>query len=271
MTAEKSLTATAKNTGYIVEIFSSYQGEGGSVRGSCFGRRQIFIRFAGCDLHCRWCDSAEARDIEYPTCRVETIPGSWDFESFQNPVTEDFVMDRILSLSTRDFHSVSLTGGEPTLQEEFFKRIIQRLYDLELQIFLETAGYFPQRIEQVASMISYACVDLKDRSAHSVKPKEWDSLVNKEFKALTILSNHSVKCFAKLVVTEDTKLADVRMMADKLREIVVPLVIQPVTPIHDIQAVSSKKLFAITETVAEVLPTDLFGISIQAHKIIDLL
>jgi len=50
MSTEKD--ETKKEGGHLVEIFSSYQGEGGVVRGSCFGRRQIFIRFAGCNLNC---------------------------------------------------------------------------------------------------------------------------------------------------------------------------------------------------------------------------
>ena len=136
-----------KPSGHLVEIFSSYQGEGGSVRGSCFGRRQIFIRFAGCDLRCAWCDSAKSRDPKYPECKVEITPGTWKFTTYPNPVDETFVLDQILNLSTKDFHSVSLTGGEPTYQEDFFYKIVNRLYDLELPIFLETAGYFPERIE----------------------------------------------------------------------------------------------------------------------------
>ena len=61
--------------GYIAEIFSSIQGEGGTVKGSCFGKRQIFIRFSGCNIAsgafkstgCFWCDTSQAqlRETEY--------------------------------------------------------------------------------------------------------------------------------------------------------------------------------------------------------------
>ena len=34
--------------GYLQEIFSSFQGEGAAIAGSCYGLRQIFLRFAGC-------------------------------------------------------------------------------------------------------------------------------------------------------------------------------------------------------------------------------
>ncbi|MGC9778204.1 MAG: 7-carboxy-7-deazaguanine synthase QueE [Candidatus Heimdallarchaeota archaeon] len=265
------MTDETKIEGNLVEIFSSYQGEGGSVRGSTFGRRQIFIRFAGCDLKCLWCDTAKSRDPNYPECKVEKVPGSWEFITYKNPVDEEFIIEQILNLSTKDFHSVSLTGGEPTYQEEFFYQMVNRLYDLEIPIFLETNGYFPKRIEKVASLISYACVDIKDRSAKSIKSSEWEKLVEKELESIVTLNNHPVKVYAKLVVTEDTSLEDVRMYADKLREIVVPLVIQPVTPVGGVKPISHHKLFKITETIAEVLPTDLYGISIQSHKLLSIL
>ena len=58
--------------GYLFEIFSSIQGEGGTVRGSCFGKRQVFIRFAGCNLAnqgfntsgCFWCDSRTSQNLK---------------------------------------------------------------------------------------------------------------------------------------------------------------------------------------------------------------
>lgn len=40
----------------IFEVFSSIQGEGKLI-----GRRQIFIRFAGCNLDCVYCDTPESK------------------------------------------------------------------------------------------------------------------------------------------------------------------------------------------------------------------
>jgi len=257
--------------GSIVEVFSSYQGEGGSVKGSCFGRRQIFVRLAGCDLKCEWCDTAHSRDTEYPECKVEKKPGTWEFTMYTNPVSPEFVVKQVLNLSTKDLHSVSLTGGEPAYQEEFFYQIVNRLYNHKIPIYLETNGYFPKRIAKVAPSITYACVDIKDRSANSVKKSEWEILVEKEMESLAILNNHSVQVFAKIVVTEQTSLDDIRMYADKILEIEVPVVIQPVTPIGKVKPISHQKLFKITEILAEVLPNELYGISLQAHKLLSIL
>ena len=43
----------------IVEIFSSIQGEGLLV-----GRRQIFVRFAGCNLDCNYCDTEDSKSVK---------------------------------------------------------------------------------------------------------------------------------------------------------------------------------------------------------------
>lgn len=80
----------------INEIFESIQGEGPHV-----GRRAIFIRTAGCNLACKFCDSKYAKNgIEIP---VESV------------------IDRISSSSV-DY--VIFTGGEPSLQMEDIKTII---------------------------------------------------------------------------------------------------------------------------------------------------
>jgi organic radical activating enzyme len=71
----------------VNEIFYSLQGEGGRQ-----GEASIFIRLAGCNLHCDFCDT-------------EFESGSW------------MDLNGIL-LEIKDFHCVWIvwTGGEPSLQ-----------------------------------------------------------------------------------------------------------------------------------------------------------
>ena len=45
---------------HLVEVFSSFQGEGLYV-----GQRQLFIRFAGCNLRCRFCDTEAAQESTF--------------------------------------------------------------------------------------------------------------------------------------------------------------------------------------------------------------
>ena len=73
----------------LVEIFESLQGEGRNT-----GRPCVFIRFAGCNLKCPWCDTDVAK--RFPLSLEELLKEVKDFKS----------------------KSVILTGGEPTLVKE---------------------------------------------------------------------------------------------------------------------------------------------------------
>lgn len=73
----------------ITEQFLTIQGEGRSV-----GRLAYFIRLAGCNLWCRWCDSLHSVDPQL--FKGKTFP--IDFNQIPT-----------------DCHLIVITGGEPTL------------------------------------------------------------------------------------------------------------------------------------------------------------
>ena len=81
----------------IIEIFSSFQGEGLFI-----GQRQIFVRFAGCNLNCSYCDTGDSKS-----------------EKSGKLMTVDEVVDSINEIITPDCHVVSFTGGEPSLYPDF--------------------------------------------------------------------------------------------------------------------------------------------------------
>ncbi len=94
----------------LVEIFESLQGEGRNV-----GRPCIFVRFAGCNLACPWCDTAVAKRF---SLTLEAL---------------------LQELSTYRAKTVVLTGGEPTLvsgMPEFIAALKARGY----YVALETNG-----------------------------------------------------------------------------------------------------------------------------------
>ena len=72
----------------LVEIFESLQGEGRNM-----GRPCVFIRFAGCNLKCPWCDT--------------------DVKKRFSASLEDILKE----LGQYKAKSVILTGGEPTIQD----------------------------------------------------------------------------------------------------------------------------------------------------------
>jgi len=259
-------------TGYICEIFSSYQGEGGSIPGSLMGRRQVFVRFAGCNLArpergtggCRFCDSPGAKSMSVEIARLEVSPGGREFESAKNPVSIDLVMGRIAVLRTRDLHSVSLTGGEPLGQPDFLDSILGAARDIDLMTYLETNGSLPGNLSLLGNLPDFACVDIKDRSAGATS--DWGQLLEKELDCIEILKNSGVVVFSKMVVTEDTDPGDVEMVSERLSSLGCSLAIQPVTPIGGVAPPGIDRLGDITRAAAKHLLPGEISLSVQMHK-----
>ncbi|ASJ16669.1 7-carboxy-7-deazaguanine synthase [Thermococcus chitonophagus] len=249
----------------LAEIFNSWQGEGGSLPGSTFGRRQIFVRFAGCDLRCKWCDSREYIDASGVShWRYEVEPFTGKFEYRQNPANLEDVIKVILHLDTGDIHSISYTGGEPTLQIQALKTLMTKMKELGFDNFLETHGGLPEAIRKVANITDYASVDIKDESAKAAK--NWRDLVLREIESIRILKKAGVEVYAKLVVTNETKLENVRWYAELLKGLA-PLAIQPKEPID----ISIARLMDIYRVAAEILGKKNVGLSFQVHKYLNVL
>jgi organic radical activating enzyme len=97
----------------VMEHFYTLQGEGFHA-----GRAAYFIRLAGCDVGCVWCDVKE----------------SWDIRQDQY-MTIAQIMDALSQTST-DF--VVITGGEPTMHD--LTQLTNALQTAGYEIALETAG-----------------------------------------------------------------------------------------------------------------------------------
>ncbi len=100
----------------INEIFYSLQGEGLQV-----GVPTVFVRFFGCSLRCKWCDSMYA------------VEGN-DYTEF----TIDELINKIEKL--RCGH-ICITGGEPLHQKVGLVNLTERLLENDYKILLETAGH----------------------------------------------------------------------------------------------------------------------------------
>jgi len=249
----------------LAEIFNSWQGEGGSVEGSAFGRRQIFVRFAGCDLRCIWCDSRafiSAPSVKKWRYEVEPFTGRFKYKS--NPAKLDEVVNVILKLDTGDIHSISYTGGEPTLQVKSLKALMERMKELGFANFLETHGGIPELIEEVAPLVDYVSVDIKDETARATE--NWRELVLREVESIRILKKAGVKTYAKLVVTKDTKEENMKWYAELLKDLA-PLAIQPKEPID----ISQTQLMRLYNIAAKVMGRENVGLSFQVHKYLNVL
>jgi 7-carboxy-7-deazaguanine synthase len=139
----------------VYEVFASFQGEGIHL-----GKAQIFLRTAGCNLDCRYCDTRPAR-AEVPAARVEVEPFSRRFEELTNPIPAERLGVSLRGLWRPGFHSLSLTGGEPLLQADALADLLDALGAECPPVFLETNGTLPQAMEMLVDRVGIVSMDVK--------------------------------------------------------------------------------------------------------------
>jgi len=206
----------------ICELFNSIQGEG-----LYLGERQTFIRFAGCNLSCQYCDTPQALVIPQEF-KVEITPGKKDFTKFKNPVRVPQLIDFIRGFEKPKGinHSLSLTGGEPLLQVDFLKNFIPQMKEeIGLPVYLESNGVLPDHLAEVIDLVEMVSFDIKLPSATGLSPY-W----KEHQKALEVAYLKEV--FVKIVFTRESKAKEMDEAVSLIAEIdeKIPLVLQPVTP-----------------------------------------
>ncbi len=117
---------------YLIEIYKSIQGESSFAGLPC-----IFVRLAGCNLRCSWCDS------EY------TFTGGYK-------LSEDQVVANVEQLAP--VRLVEFTGREPMLQERELVPLMERLLSAGYELMIETSGERP--LERVPAAV-HKIVDVK--------------------------------------------------------------------------------------------------------------
>lgn len=204
----------------LVEVFSSIQGEGTLV-----GLRQVFIRFAGCNLACRYCDTPES-DSAPPALRFEVTPGQGDFLYLDNPISPNQLLELINDYDLKIIHSLSLTGGEPLLHEDFLKDFIPLVKaQWPIKIYLETNGTLPAELTKIINLIDIIGMDIKLPGTSGGPPK-WQ-------EHLEFLTRAAVKeVFVKMVISSATTLEEFLKGVSIIKSVnpAIPLIIQPLTP-----------------------------------------
>ena len=100
----------------VVEIFESINGEGARA-----GQLAVFVRFAGCNLNCSYCDTKWANEENAPYTLMTT----------------DEIYNRIKETGIKN---VTLTGGEPLLREGIKELLEKIATDEFLSCEIETNG-----------------------------------------------------------------------------------------------------------------------------------
>lgn len=131
----------------VVEVFESIQGEG-----FWSGAPAFFVRLAGCNLECSFCDTYYAHGKSIPVRRVAKEAkesGLW---------------------------RVVVTGGEPTIHPEL-PGLVAALKDADLEVHIETNGTGP-----IPARADWVTVSPKSRSIRVAEAEELKVLwLGKEF------------------------------------------------------------------------------------------
>ena len=187
----------------------------------------MFVRLRGCNLHCCYCDTPQARATDGP-CNIEDDPGSSRFTQRGNPVSVGQLLDIIDSQIQADGgtpHSVALTGGEPLLYPEYLYALASALQQGGQRIYLETAGHLPEALAKVLPVVDYIAMDWKLPSTLN-KPLN----ISQQTRFLHLAQQR--ECFIKMPVTDNISEEEVYQALRAISEVTraVPLVLQPVTP-----------------------------------------
>lgn len=243
----------------LLEIFSSIQGEGDLI-----GRRQVFIRFSGCNLACHYCDTNVGASAG--SCRAELTPGRLDFQELQNPVPLRTVLE-LLQRWERGWphvhHSISLTGGEPLLQIELLSQWLPQLRKI-LPLHLETNGVLHSSLSRVIHLLDTVSMDIKLPSS-SGETDLWDH--HRRFLLVAAQQEVSVK----VVVNASTRDWEIQRVVAIIKEVdeQIPLIIQPETAADLTLGISPAGLFELQELAAASLPD--VRVIPQTHRYIGLI
>lgn len=159
------MSTNSNNYLAVNEIFGpTIQGEGPSIGKPC-----VFVRLAGCNLACTWCDS------QY----------SWNWKEYDPKIelqkmTIDAVYRQMMYFGM-GIKSVVITGGEPLLQQRALVNLLRKLKANGWYIEIETAGTRQPFSQELVDLVDTFNVSLKLINSGNpflarTKPKAIESL-----------------------------------------------------------------------------------------------
>lgn len=169
----------------VSEIFTSIEGEGIFV-----GKKTLFIRFSGCHLKCRWCDTKYALPIDSGTV---------------------YQIDEIKVLIIKELqpftYKVNFTGGEPLLQTEAVIELADFIKkQTNLKTYMESSCFDSELFSKVLPYIDICKIEFKTDDSNVVEDEEYDNLLLNEIRCLELAVESNKATYIKIVVTNSTNL-----------------------------------------------------------------
>lgn len=182
--------------GYVSEVFVSFQGEGAHA-----GERHLFVRLAGCNIRCRYCDTPDSLE-RTQSCVLEA--GQATEERLANPLAVADLWHRLAAVVEREapIDAIAVTGGEPLVQADFLAQLLADGAPGGLPVLLETNGMLPIQLAKVVDRIDVVSMDIKPPSNTGERPF-WDE--HERFLAVA----RGREVYVKVLVDDTTDVAEV--------------------------------------------------------------
>jgi 7-carboxy-7-deazaguanine synthase len=157
----------------VSEIYRTIQGESTFAGLAC-----TIVRLAGCNLHCRYCDTPYAR-------------------AGGTGMSVEDILKKVGELETS---LVEVTGGEPLLQEEACA-LLEGLLDTGARVLLETNGSLP--LDQVPDGV-VRILDIKCPGSGEANGNRWENLdlLTGRDQVKFVLCNRADYDWAKGIISE---------------------------------------------------------------------
>lgn len=211
------------------------------------GKRQIFIRFAGCNIDCKYCDTENSKSADV---------GEY--------YSVDELNDVVQSLITPDFDSLEITGGEPLLHSGYIREFLSKH---NYRAMLETNATLPDNLLDLVDVIDMVSMDIKLPEHFNTKD-EWLTVYENELKSIKIMEDNNLNYYIKIVVSPTTPTQIIEDILKDLEGIVrgdVEVIVQPVSPMSLWD--TKENLFRISELIGKQ-----YNVSIipQIHKYMEI-
>lgn len=136
---------------HVNEIFTSIDGE---INGFHQGRLSCFLRLQGCNLKCHYCDTKKAQTMRTGSERQASQ-----------------ILNHIL---VTDIKKITITGGEPMLQEREVLDLASVLVDKGRMVSIETNGSLPIKAMEGVSYV----MDYKLPSSGESQAMKYENFIN---------------------------------------------------------------------------------------------
>lgn len=229
----------------VSEIFTSIEGEGIFV-----GKKTLFIRFSGCHLKCRWCDTQYALPLDSGT-------------EYQIDEIEDLIIRELQPFT----YKVNFTGGEPLLQTDAVIKLADFIKkQTKLKTYIESSCFDSELFSKVLPYMDICKIEFKTDDSKVVENEVYDSLLSNEIKCLELAVESNKTTYIKIVVTNSTNLESFKNLVYNISKKIRPsdIVGFIIQPSHGVDQPTVNKLLDTYDIVQPMFPE--VRIIPQLHK-----